>query len=274
MEWSMVTEGMLGAGVAGLIARVVGKVIFALLVWLIGKHLIAFFLKVAERNQSAKRLDPMVHRFLRSFLKAVLYIVLLISIIGILGVPMASVVAVLASAGVAIGLALQGSLSNLAGGIMLLIFKPFRVGDYVDAAGASGTVQEVNLFYTVLLSIDNRRITIPNGSLMNANVENYSAEPLRRVDLKFRCAKSEDLGRIRTLMLEKVKDQEKVLHAPAEPFAGLTGESDEAMEFSVRVWCNTEDYWDIYYDLLESIAESFRANDVKIPTSRILMKTE
>jgi small conductance mechanosensitive channel len=194
---------------------------------------------------------------------------LIIAVINILGVPMAQVIAVLASAGVAVGLALQGALSNLAGGILLMIIRPFNVGDYVDAAGASGVVQSINLFYTVLLTVDNKRITVPNGSLMNANVVNYSTEALRRVDMTFGCAKGEAPAAIQDLMMEVVKANGKVLADPA-PFARLSGGTNEAMEFTVRAWCKGEDYWDVYFDLTQAITEAMGAKGVQAPAVRVV----
>ena len=178
-----------------------GKIILALLVLIIGNILIKSVLKFLGKSKMMDKIEGTVRTFILSFLKAGLYAILAISIIGIMGVPMASVVAVLASAGVAIGLALQGALSNLAGGIMLMIFKPFHQGDYVSAAGVEGVVKEVTLFYTVILTLDNKRITVPNGSLMNANITDYSAEELRRVDLQFACAKSEAPAKIQDMMI-------------------------------------------------------------------------
>lgn len=272
MDW--MTELMSGTGLIGLASRIAGKLIFALVVWLAGKYLIGLLLRLIGRGKASERLDPMVRRFLRSFVRAALHVTLLISVIGILGVPMASVVTVLASAGVTLGLAMQGALGNLAGGVMLLIFKPFRVGDYIDAAGASGTVQEVNLFYTVLLSVDNKRITVPNGSLMNANVVNYTAEPLRRVDLLFSCAREESPERVRELIVEVMGAQEKILAEPAAPFVALSGISGEAMEFTARAWCRTGDYWDLYYELEQGVAESLGAHGVKLPAKRIIARSE
>ena len=170
---------------------IVPKLLGALIVFLVGKILIGKVIGMLEKNHAIAKLDGSVRSFSMSAIKAALYVILFVTIINIMGVPMASVVAVIASAGVAVGLALQGALSNLAGGIMLVLFKPFRVGDYVDAAGVSGTVKEVSLFYTVIITTDNRHISVPNGSLMNANVVNYSTEPLRRVDLAFACKYSE-----------------------------------------------------------------------------------
>ena len=246
-----------------------GKIILALVVLIVGSALIKKVVKLVAKSKGLKKVEGTVQTFVVSFVRIGLYVILVISIIGILGVPMASVVAVLASAGVAVGLALQGALSNLAGGIMLMIFRPFRQGDYIEAAGVDGVVQEVTLFYTVLLSLDNKRITVPNGSLMNANVVNYSAEELRRVDLTFACAKSEAPAQIQALMMEAMKANEKVLSAP-EPFARLSGGTNEAMEFTVRAWCKGEDYWDVYFDLTQTITEAMGAKGVQAPAVRVV----
>lgn len=246
-----------------------GKLLLALLTYIIGTAVIGWVLKLAAKSPLMTRLDGEVKTFVNSFLKIGLYVVLVISIIGILGVPMASVVAVLASAGVAVGLALQGALSNLAGGIMLMIFRPFRLGDYVDAAGASGVVKELTLFYTVIVTVDNKRITIPNGSLMNANVVNYSAEEHRRVDLSFSCAKTEAPARVSDIMVQVMNQHPKVTSTPAAPFARLVGGTNEAMEFTVRAWCKGEDYWDVYFDLTQQITEALGANGVQAPAIRI-----
>ena len=179
-----------GGAVMSIISSAVLTLVFAAIVFVVGKFLIGKFLGLLEKSKAMGKLEGEVRTFTLSFVKIALYVLLLICVIGILGVPMASVVTVLASAGVAIGLALQGALSNLAGGIMLMVFKPFKLGDYVDAAGVSGVVKEVTLFYTVIMTLDNKRITVPNGSLMNTNVVDYSSAELRRVDLTFSCAKS------------------------------------------------------------------------------------
>ena len=152
-----------------------GSIVEAILVSIVGFIAIKYIMKVLKKLKGFEKLDQTMTRFILNLIKWVLYVMLIIAVIGILGVPMAQVIAVLASAGVAVGLALQGALSNLAGGILLMIMRPFKVGDYVDAADASGFVQAINLFYTVLLTIDNKRITVPNGSLMNSNVVDYTA---------------------------------------------------------------------------------------------------
>lgn len=250
-------------------AVIVPKLLGALIVFIVGKFLIGKVMGILEKSHGMAKLDGSVRSFSMSAIKGALYVILFVTIIGIMGVPMASVVAVIASAGVAVGLALQGALSNLAGGIMLVLFKPFRVGDYVDAAGVSGTVKEVTLFYTVIMTLDNRRISVPNGSLMNANVVNYSTEDLRRVDLTFACAKSEAPANIQNIMMNVMQSNASVLQDPA-PFARLSGGSNEAMEFTVRAWCKNEDYWDVYFDLTQTITEQLGAANVKAPAVRVI----
>ena len=246
-----------------------GNIVLAIVVAIVGYLLIKYVMKLLNKVKGFEKLDATVARFVKSFIKWLLYIMLIIAVINILGVPMAQVIAVLASAGVAIGLALQGALSNLAGGILLLIVRPFNVGDYVDAAGASGVVQSINLFYTVLLTVDNKRVTVPNGNLMNANVVDYSAESLRRVDLEFSCGKGEKPAEIQQCILDTVAARPLALKDPA-PFARISGGTNEAMIFTVRVWCKTEDYWDLYFDLNQSIVEAFAAKGVQAPALRVV----
>lgn len=246
-----------------------GRILLALAALIAGSFIIKRLLKLLGKSKSLAKLDPSVRGFTLSFAKIVLYVVLAVSVISILGVPMASVVTVLASAGVAVGLALQGALSNLAGGLMLMIFKPFKVGDYVDAAGVEGTVQEITMFYTVFMTLDNKRVTVPNGSLMNANVVNFSSEPLRRVDLVFSCAKSEAPAQIQQLLRQVVEADPRALKEPA-PFARLSGGDSQALEFTVRAWCKNADYWDLYYDLTQAVTEAFAEAGVKAPALRVL----
>ena len=246
-----------------------GSIVQAILVAVIGYFLIKYVMKALRKLKSFEKLDQTVTRFLLNFIKWLLYVMLIIAVINILGVPMSQVIAVLASAGVAVGLALQGALSNLAGGILLMVLRPFKVGDFVDAAGASGVVHSINLFYTVIMTIDNKRVTVPNGSLMNSNVTDYTAEPKRRVDLVFSCAKSEKPAEIQQCILDAVANSKFALTDP-EPFARISGGTNEAMEFTVRVWCKTEDYWDLYFELNQLIVEAFAAKGVQAPALRVL----
>lgn len=257
-------------GVSALLLPILGKIVFALIVYLVGKFAIGKVLNLLEKSKSFGKLEGTVRTFAHSFVKIGLYVILVISVIYILGVPMASVITALASAGVAIGLALQGALSNLAGGIMLLVFKPFQLGDYVDAAGVSGVVKEVSLFYTVILTLDNKRVTVPNGSLMNTNVVDYSSEDLRRVDLTFTCAKTESPAQVQQLMQQVMAGNDKILTEPAAHFARLSGGTAQAMEFTVRAWCKSDDYWDVYFDLTQKITEAMAAAGVNAPAYRVI----
>lgn len=235
----------------GLCTSVGSKIVLALLIFIIGRIVIKKILSITTKIKALEKIDPSVRSFLNNFLKIILYVVLVISIISVLGVPMASVITVLATCGLAVGMALQGALSNLAGGIMLLIFRPFNIGDRVITADTEGDVKEMNLFYTVVLTPDNKTVTIPNGNLMAGTITNATREDLRRVDLTFNVSGS-DLQKARNVMLEQMKANEKVLDSPepcAEPLEGIPG----GMSFTSRSWCKTEDYWDVYFALMKDI---------------------
>ena len=255
--------------ILSVVTTVISHILLALVVFLVGRFIIKKFVKWLDKSKMMEKLDPSLHTFLVSFIRILLFAILVVAIISILGVPAASIITVLASAGLAIGMALQGSLSNLAGGIMLMIFKPFKVGDYVETAGAAGNVTKITMFYTVITTLDNKRITVPNGSLMNANVTNLTSEPLRRVDLTFTCAKSESVEKIEALCLEAIASVPKALKDP-EPFARVSGGTNEAMEFTVRAWCQSADYWDVYFDVTQAIVNAFGREGVQAPALRVL----
>ena len=259
----------MGSAFASLCTTVVGKVLLALVVWFAGKFIIKKVVALVSKIKGLEVIEPNTRTFVISAVKWLLYVVLVVSIVAILGVPMASVITVLGTAGAAIALSLQGSLANLAGGIMLVIFKPFKVGDFVEASGVMGTVKEINLFYTVLNTPDNCRINVPNGSLMNANIKDYSIEETRRVEQTFSVAKSEDPAKIQAMMLEALEGNEKILSDPA-PFARISGGTNEGMQFTVRVWCKSADYWDVYFDITQAVTEKLGANGVQAPAVRVI----
>ena len=248
-----------------------GKLMFALLVWFVAAKLIKLSVKMLERSKAFGLIEGTVRSFTLSFIRIGLNVLLFITIIAILGVPMSSVVAVVASAAAALGLAMQGALSNLAGGLMLLIFRPFEQGDYIEAAGVAGTVREVNLFYTVLITFDGKKATVPNGILMNSNIIDYSSEAIRRADVPFICAKTQDPDKLREMMLAVAYRQPKVLlddesHLPS---CYIVGSTNNALKASVRVWCKTEDYWDVYFALNQAVSEALLEAGVKEPVVRI-----
>ena len=260
MDIATITDFVLSAGV---------NLLKGLLILVFGFFFAHWLAKLPDKSKKFAKLDPSLRTFFRNLLKLTLSTVVILTAANVLGVPLTSVLTLFASAGVAVSLAMQGALSNLAGGILLMILRPFKVGDYVDAGGASGFVHSINLFYTVIMTIDNKRITVPNGNLMNSNVTDYTAEEKRRVDLVFSCAKSEKPAEIQQCILDAVASSQFALNDPA-PFARISGGTNESMEFTVRVWCKTENYWDLYFELNQSIVEAFAAKGVKAPALRVL----
>ncbi len=248
-----------------------GKIILAIIVLVIGSLIIKGIKKAMTKADKFSKLDKTVQSFVKSFVSVGLYVLLVVSVISILGIPMTSVVAVLASCGLAIGLALQGALSNFAGGLMILIFKPFRVGDYIDATGAEGTVRDIGIFYTTIITIDNKRITVPNGDLMNSNVTNFSSEELRRVDLNFKITNDCDQDVAREVLLKAVSETVGIITDPA-PFSRLSAVDDDTYIFTIRAWCESGKYWDVYFDLLENCTKALAANGIDDPEERLAVR--
>lgn len=244
------------------------KLLAAVLVLLIGRILIKWVIKLLGKSKFAKKNDATVVRVLLNFATAALYILLFVTIIAILGVPMASMVAVIASAGVAVGLALQGALSNLAGGIMIMILRPFHIGDFVDVAGNTGTVKDVGVFYTIINTGDNKVITIPNGSVMASSITNYSTNDTRRVDFVFNVAYGTDVEKVKSILLEEAGKHDLVLTDPA-PFARLSKQSESSLDFTLRVWVTKDNYWTVNFDLLEAINNRFVAEGIEVPFNQL-----
>ena len=240
------------------------KIIASVLVLFIGRKLIKLVAKWIKTSHRLQKIDEGVRTFLSSFAGIGLNVLLFITIAMILGVPTTSFITALASCGVAIGLALQGALGNLAGGIMILIFKPFMVGDYITTADAAGTVSKITIMYTVLKTPDNKVITIPNGTLTNSVVENYSAVENRRADLKFIASYDCDVEKVKKILMDIAGNHEKVLSDP-DPFVRLTGYADHGLEYTVRVWCRKEDFWEVNFDIMETAKKEFDKNGITIP---------
>ncbi len=246
-------------------------IIYALLVWIVGRIVIKKIVAIIRKTKRFEALDITVTSFLISIITGLLYTILVVAVISILGVPMASVIAVIASAGMAVGLALQGGLSNLAGGIMLVIFRPFNVGDTINAAGVEGTVQDITLFYTKLLTYDNLAITIPNGTLMNANITNYTAKDNRRMDIAFSIAKDSDIDRVEEVMVEVMKNAKLTLKGEEfNPVAFVSGGSNEGMIITARSWVVPADYFAANAEVTEGITRAFGGIGVKAPAVRVI----
>ena len=240
------------------------KLLAAIVILIIGAKLISALAKWIKKSPKLNKIDDSLRSFLGSFTKIALYTVLIITVAMILGVPATSFITILASCGVAIGLALQGSLSNFAGGIMILLFKPFKVGDYIEAAGESGTVAEIFVVYTVILTTDNKRITVPNGTLTNSVIKNYSAEKTRRVDLTFTTSYDCDIEKTKKILTDVAVSHPYALKDP-KPLVRLSAHSDSALTYTVRIWCLNENYWDVYFDTTEKVKKIFDENGIEIP---------
>ena len=248
-----------------------GKIVLAIVVLIIGRIVIGALNKAAARGIDKTNLDPTINGLAKKIVNILLYVILIIAIIEILGIPMSSVIAILASCGLAVGLALQGALGNLAGGIMILVFKPFKVGDFIESAGAIGVVKDISLFYTTVKTTDNKKILVPNGDLMNAVVTNYSAEPTRRVDIDFKITNDIDAEFVKKVLLDAEKATPGVLDDPA-PFARLTGVDDDTYIFTIRAWCESAKYWDVYFDVIENCSKALADNGIDDPEERIAIR--
>lgn len=244
------------------------KLIAVIVLVIVSMKAIKWLKKWIRTSPKLDKIDSSLRSFAVSFISVVLYAILFVTVLMILGVPATSFIAVLTTCAAAIGLALQGSLSNFAGGIMILLFKPFKVGDYIEAAGESGTVSEISVVYTELLTVDNKRITIPNGTLTNSVIENYSSEELRRVDLTFNTAYDCDVNTVKNIISKVIENNPMALKNPA-PFVRLSQHGDSALTYTVRIWCKNADYWDVNFDIIESVKKAFDENGISIPYNQL-----
>ena len=244
------------------------RIVMAVVIYIAGRILIGWTIKALSKLKSVGRMDETTRLYIRNIIKAVLYTALIVTIVAELGVPISSLIAVLATAGAAIGLALQGALANFAGGLMLLIFRPFSVGDYIISGDHQGYVQSISLVYTVIRTFDNRIIMIPNGTLMNSDVTNCTAADLRRVDLKLDIASSEPPEKVREVMLATVRECEKALDDPP-PAVAATAAVTDGMTYAVRVWALTPDYWDVYEPLTENINAALNRAGIRRPATPV-----
>ncbi len=240
------------------------KILCSLLLLVVCWYFIGLLTKIIRKNKHFMKIDGGAQGFILTTVSIVLKVILVLTVAANLGIPMTNIVAVVGSCGLAIGLALQGSLSNFAGGIMLLIFHPFHVGDYIESTGVSGTVKEINLLSSRLSTPDNKDIIIPNGTLMNSVITNYSAENTRRVDLEFSVAYGTDTERVKKVLLLLASQHDLVLKDP-EPVARMTRQDTSALVFVLRVWCKSGDYWTVHFDLLEQAKEAFEKLEIQIP---------
>jgi small conductance mechanosensitive channel len=239
-------------------------VVMAILTLIIGLSLINVFNRLLTRQVEKSKMDESLKPFLLSVFSVVMKILLIIVVISILGIPTASFVAVLGAGSLAIGLAFQGALSNLAGGVLLLTMRPFKVGDYIEGSGYSGTVKAIQILYTELITPDNKMIYIPNGTMSNSGIVNYSVHDTRRVDFTFGVGYETDTQHVLNVLERIINSHELVMSDP-EPFIRLSAHGDSAVEYVARVWVKSEDFWTVHFDVLQEVKKSFDQEGISIP---------
>lgn len=244
------------------------SILLAAVIFIAGRFLISVINRLVAQMMERRKIDATIQSFLRSFINILLTILLLISVVSALGVNTTSFAALLASAGVAVGMALSGNLQNLAGGLIILLFKPYKVGDYVDAQGVSGTVKEIQIFHTVLITPDNKIIYVPNGSLSSGSVTNYSLSQLRRVDWTVGVEYGTEIEKVRQTVLDLIKKDSRILTDPA-PFIALSALADSSVNITIRVWVKNEDYWGVFFDMNQNIYEVFNREGISFPFPQV-----
>lgn len=240
------------------------QLVVALLLLVVGFKIIKVIEKNLKKEHKMSKLDKSVKSFLISILSVALKTLLFVIAASIIGIPTTSFITILGSAGVAIGLALQGGLSNLAGGLMLLIFKPFKVGDYIESGSVQGTVKSITMFYTNLTTVDNRIVHLPNGTLSNNTIINYNANAERRLDLEFNVAYDTKMDKVKKVINEVIDNCEYVL-TDKDITVRLYKHADSSLTYAVKVWVKTENYWDALYFFEEEVKEAFDKNKIEIP---------
>ncbi len=251
----------------------VGNIISAIIIFLIAHAVIKVFMGPVEKLLDKLHVDMTLRGFLRTMIKVLLNFVVLCIVAESIGIPIASLLAVLGMLGLAVSLSVQGALANLANGVMLLIAKPFKAGDYIAAAGVEGIVKEVTLLCTKIVTLDNKDIFVPNSEVAGGKITNFSSEELRRVDIAVRAGYNNDVAVVKKALQEAVASTAGVTGEPA-PFVRLSGYHEYAVEYTIRVWTKSAGYWDVYFDLLENVSKAYAANGVNgaVPGMNIYMR--
>ena len=258
-QLDIVIQNLIDSGISA------GKhIIAAILIFIVGRFIIKLINRLVASILQRRHIEISVQTFLSSLVNIILTILLIITVIGALGVNTTSFAALIASAGVAIGMALSGNLQNFAGGLIILLFKPYRVGDFIDVCGVQGTVSAVQIFHTILLTPDNKAVYLPNGSTSSSTITNYSRENKRRIEWTFGIDYGEDVNRARTAILSVITADARILNEPA-PFVAVGGLSDSSVDIIVRVWVPTEEYWNVYYDMHQRVYETFNEQKINFP---------
>ena len=242
-----------------------GRILASLIIFIIGKFLINWANKLFATTLQKRNVDASIQSFLKSIVNITLLVMLFLAVIGKLGIELTSFAALLASVGVAVGMALSGNLSNFAGGVIILVFRPYKVGDYIEAStGASGTVTDIQIFHTVLTTPDNKIIFAPNGAMSSAVVTNYSRKETRRLDFTFGVEYGTDFQQARTILMEIINEDTRILKDPA-PFVEVGALADSSVNITVRVWVNASDYWAVNFDMNKNVYATFNEKGISFP---------
>jgi small conductance mechanosensitive channel len=246
-------------------AMTFGKnLLIAIAIYYVGKLVVSMLVRGLRKVMRARDVDKTLEVFLCNLLRMALMFVVIIAAIGQLGVETASFIGIFAAAGLAVGLALQGSLSNFAAGVLIVLFRPYRVGDFVEAAGISGVVEQVQILTTILRTGDNKQVIVPNGQIMDSIITNYSAKETRRVDMVIGVSYDDDLDKVRKTLQEIIAADDRVLEDP-EPVIAVAALADSSVNFNVRPWVKTPDYWNVMWDLTEAIKKRFDQEGISFP---------
>lgn len=240
------------------------SLLLAVVIFIVGRYAIKFINKFVARMLERRNVEPTVQSFLKSFVNITLIILLVIMVVGTLGVNTTSLAALLASAGLAVGMALSGNLQNLAGGIILLFLKPFKVGDFIEAQGVSGVVKAIQIFHTILTTTDNKELFVPNGALSSGNITNFSKNELRRVDFTISVEYGSEVDKVKRVTLELVQQDKRIVADPA-PFIAVKELADSSVDFVLRVWTTAPEYWNVFFDMNERIYTEFNKRGIGFP---------
>lgn len=254
--------------IADYVQGILPTVIYALIIFLIGTFLVKIAVKIVLKFMEKANVDKTIYGFVRSLVSILLYTLLIVITLTILKVPMTSIVAVIGAAGLAIGLALQNSLSNVAGGFIILLSKPFKVGDFIETADISGTVENINIISTTILTPDNKTIHVPNGSVSSARITNYTEKNIRRLDINFSVSYECDYKKAKTIIMNVIDKNPLAIKDP-EPFVRVGEHADSAIIIHTRVWVNASDYAALNYDLLEQVKDEFDNCGIEIPYNHL-----
>ena len=242
-----------------------GRILAALLIFFIGKYLISWVNKLFAAMLQKRNVDASIQSFLRSIVNITLLVMLFLAVIGKLGIELTSFAALLASVGVAVGMALSGNLSNFAGGVIILVFRPYKVGDYIEASsGASGTVTDIQIFHTILTTSDNKIVFAPNGEMSSSVITNYNRNNTRRLQFTFGVEYGTDFEMVKSTLLEIIEKDSRILKTPA-PFIELSELADSSVNILVRVWVNTPDYWSVNFDMNKNVYATFNERGISFP---------